>query len=447
MKKYLIALLILTAASVCVGREVGLTVFNNDRALVHDIRKIEFQKGIFTYDFTNIPWQIEPTSVRFHADKAAILEQNYEFDIVSADKIREKFIGEKIRLFFEDGSMQEGLLQPSGVGGLIIIDEQGGVKIVRTDKLMHYDFPHMPEDFVERPTLVWLLNSTAAGVRKAEVSYLTRGMNWHAEYVSLIEEKALSFTGWVSIDNRSGETFEEAKLKLIAGDVHMIDKKRVRRAMAQAADIYGAQGDEQFKEKSFFEYHLYTLQRRTTVKNNQIKQISLFPEAKVKYNKTYIYDIRYNASKIGVYLVFQNSKDSGLGMALPAGKVMVYQRDEDGSQEFIGEDLIDHTPRDEEVKILMGNAFDLVGERKMLESRQLSRYDREQDIQISLRNHKDTAVEIVVREHLYGYWTIFNNSHDYEKVDANTVEFKVKVPPHKPKEELLVKFTVRYSRL
>ena len=446
MKNLLIALLIMTAVSVSFSRDVSLTVFNNNRALVHDIRMIEFQKGIFTYDFTNIPWQIEPTSVRFHADKAAILEQNYEFDIVSVDKIREKFIGERVRLFFEDGSMLEGLLQPSGAGGLIIIDEQGGVKVVQTNKLMHYDFPHMPEDFVERPTLVWMLNSTEAGPRKAEVSYMTRGMNWHAEYVALIEEKALSFTGWVSIDNRSGETFEKAKLKLIAGDVHMVEPKRARDVRVMA-EVSGAQGHKQFEEKSFFEYHLYTLQRRTTVKNNQIKQISLFPEAKVKYNKTYIYDSRYSASKIGVYLIFQNSKDSGLGMALPAGKVMVYQRDEDGSQEFIGEDMINHTPRDEEVKILMGNAFDLVGERKILESRQLSRYDREQDIQISLRNHKDTAVEIVVREHFYGYWTIFNNSHDYKKIDANTVEFKVEVPPHKPGEELLVKFTVRYSRM
>lgn len=447
MRKLLILTLILVPVSALLGRDISLTVYNSNLALIHDVRMIDFKKGTFIHDFTDIPSRIIPTSVHFHADKVSVLEQNYEYDLASADKIRQKFIGTKIRAFKEDGTMFEGVLQPSAGGSLVLVDDDGKVLIIQSDKIVHTEFPRMPENFIERPTLIWMLNSASAGERKSEVSYLTEGMNWHAEYVAVTGQEKLSFTGWVSIDNHSGATFENAKLKLMAGDVHIVQPKAKRYERRVTGSAFMAEDTQapQFLEKSFFEYHLYTLQRPSTLKNNQIKQISLFPEAKVAFEQEYVFDTRLG-TKIKVYLVFKNSKKSGLGMPLPGGKIRVYQQDDDGTQEFVGEDLIEHTPRDEEVKILVGEAFDLVGEKVQVDTRTISPKVRELDYKIALRNHKDTEVEIIIREYLHGDWKIISSTHDYKKIDAYTIEFTVKTPPHKEDEETQVKYTVRFTR-
>jgi hypothetical protein len=446
MKPIIIFLISLFLTNLVFSGDLSITIYNNDRALVHEVREIDFAKGLFSFNFTDIPSGIIPTSVSFSADKVAIWEQNYEFDIASAQKIQEKFIGEKIQLFFEDGSMLEGALQSgSASGGLIIIDDEKRVKIISPDKLVHYDFPRMPENFVQRPTLIWLLNSETAGKRKAEVSYLTNGINWHAEYVAVVGEKALGFTGWVSIDNRSGAEYKEAKLKLIAGEVHTVEERRYGKGIRAGMVMEDMQAAPQFEEKAFFEYHLYTLQRPATVKNNQIKQISLFPEAEVKYEKKLLFQPTRGDNKVKVYIEYRNSAEAGLGMALPGGTVRIYQKDVDGSQEFIGEDRIEHTPRDEKVSLQVGNAFDIVGERIVENTRQLSRTEREEDIKISLRNHKAQTETVIVRENFWGNWKILNSTHPYEKINANQIEFKVSLPPHKENEETLIKYTIRYS--
>lgn len=440
-------IIILLAAGLATAGDVSITVYNNGNALVHEFRDIEVKTGVFEYDFISIPDKIDPTSVHFNAPGMDILEQNYEFDIASPQKILEKMAGQRIHIFFDDGTLVDGILQPAAGQDIIVKDSKNGIKIVRLNKAVHYDFMGMPEGFVDVPTLKWLLNSKVSGTKKAEISYLTGGLDWHAEYVAVAGGKELGFTGWVSIDNRSGHTFAEAKLKLMAGEVHMVEDRR-RFDGRGAVNLMSAEADmsKGFEEKSFFEYHLYTLQRPSTVRNNQIKQITLFPEAQVKYDKEYIFDARRGNKKIGVYLVFKNSKSAGLGIALPAGKVRVYQRDDDGSQEFIGEDMVEHTPRDEKVRLKIGNAFDIIGERKMTDSRQLGRYAHEEDIEVSLRNHKDEAVTVQVKERFYGNWEILKSTHKYEKLDAYTVEFKVDLPVHKEDQETLVKYTIRYNR-
>lgn len=446
MKKLLTIILIAIFLIPAFGaREISLTIYNQNLALVHDVRRIDFKKGVFSYSYSDIPSQIDPTSVHFHAGKVEILEQNYEFDLASVRKIMDKFVGETIRVFVEDGSMFEGELQTSP-DDIILVDKSGAVNVVRRDKIVHSEFPQMPENFVQRPTLIWTLKSEASGKRKAEVSYLTGGMNWHAEYVGVVKGKdKLSLAGWVSVENRSGAAFENAKLKLMAGDVHLVSVPTDgRRRFVQGTMALKAEA-QQFEEKEFFEYHLYTLQRPATVKNNQIKQISFFPETEVKCKRIYLYDQRKSNKNIIVSLEFKNYKSEGLGMALPAGKVRIYQEDEDKSLEFVGEDNIKHTPRDEKVSIQVGKAFDLVGERTVVDSRKIGRRDREDDVEIKLRNHKKEAVTITVRERFYGDWRITNPSHKYDKTDANTIEFKVDVPPHKPEEELIITYTVHYS--
>ena len=449
MKRLLLALLIgIIISGAGLSGEISLTVYNSNLALVHEFREIDFKKGVFTHEFTDIPALIIPTSVHFRGEGVYVLEQNYEYDLASPEKIVDKFIGEKIRAFTEQGEMFEGTLQPSGWGGFVLVDDKGKVLILEKTKLVRTEFSHMPPDFLARPTLVWQLEAKNSGKKKAEVSYLTEGMNWNAEYVAVTGGDKLGFTGWVSIDNRSGETFENAKLKLMAGEIHRIyERNKMTRIRAGAQMDYesATAGAAQFEEKEFFEYHLYTLQRPATLKNNQTKQISLFPEAMVDFERRYYFDSFENNPKVKVYLVFRNSESKGLGIPLPAGKIRIYQTDEDGSQEFIGEDTINHTPRDEEVKVMVGKAFDIVGEKVKTDTRQISRNIREEDWEIKLRNRKKEAVEIKVREYHSDYWEILSTTHKYEKIDANRIEFTIKTPPHKEGEELKIKYTVRYT--
>ncbi len=446
MKQIIYLMMVLLLAAAAFAGEISLTVYNNNRALAHEIRGMEVQKGIISYDFTDIPSELDPTSVRFKADGIEILEQNFEYDILSRDKILTKMLNGPIVVKMQDGSLIEGTLKCAfDYGGLTVEGKNGQVTMIATSQLDYYQFPQLPEGFVDKPTLKWLLDSKAAGSKNAEISYLTKGMNWHAEYIAVVKEKKIGFTGWVSIDNKCGKTFENAKLKLMAGEVNVVQERQNMRAKSEMVMYATSAGADQFQEKGFFEYHLYTLQRPATVRNNQIKQIALFSEAEVDYTKEFIYQASAG-DKVGVYLKFTNSKTAGLGMALPAGKIRVYQADDDGSQEFIGEDLIDHTPKDEKVKLQIGNAFDIAGERNVTDSRQLGKYDREEDIEIKLRNHKTIAVTVTVVENFYGNWDIRNETHTYNKINANTVEFKVDLPAHKEGEETVVKFTVRYSR-
>lgn len=449
MKTLISILLIIVTAPIIYGGEVSLTIYNDNLALVHEFRILDYKKGLSEYDFTGIPSRIIPTSVHFRADGISVLEQNYEYDLASTDKISQKFIGEVIRVFTESGEMYEGVLQPSDSRGTILIDSEGKVQVVRSDKIIHTEFPRMPENFLTKPTLVWQLESVKSGKNKSEISYLTEGMNWHAEYVAVTGREKLGFTGWVSIENNSGMEFTDAKLKLMAGEIHRAGRRDYMDnivTMAEAPRAVG--GAKQFEEKSFFEYHLYTLQRPATLKNYQIKQISLFPEAFAAFEQEYIFEAgrRSGAGNVQVFLKFKNSKKTGLGMPLPAGKIRVYQQDDDGSQEFIGEDWIKHTPRDEEVRIQVGEAFDIVGEKTTIDSRRISNQITEMDFEISLRNRKDEAVDVIVKEMFYGDWKILNSTHSFEKKDAYTAELKVNVPPHKDDEELKIKYTVRIKR-
>ena len=261
------------------------------------------------------------------------------------------------------------------------------------------------------------------------MSYLTDGVNWHAEYVAVVdpEDKQLNLSGWVSLENRSGATYKDAKLKLVAGDVHRVEPQPRYRAPMEKR-VLMAEAATQFEEKPFFEYHLYTLQRKTTVKDNQTKQVSLFPPAGVKAEKVFIFDGQRYEKKVRVHVEFKNSKRGGLGLPLPKGKIRVYKEDTDGALEFVGEDEIDHTPVDERVRVFLGNAFDLVGERVAKSSNRISDRAREEEIEISLRNHKKESVEIVVVERFYGDWKIERSSYPFVKKDATTAEWKVRIP-------------------
>jgi len=428
--------------------KVAITVYNQNLALVKDQRVLEFQKGINEIKFTDVASQIDPTSVHFKSldspERVVILEQNYQYDLVSSDKILEKYIDKKIEIKAKEEKTYRGKLLSFSSNSLTLRQENGGIRIVSRAEILDLFFPSLPEGLITRPTLVWLLDSDISGENETEVSYLTQGVNWHAEYVGVVDknDQNLEISGWVSIDNKSGATYTDAKIKLIAGEVHRVEEKRVFPALA---DVSAARREVAFEERPFFEYHLYTLKRLSTLKDKEIKQITLFPTRKVNVSKIFVYDGARDSRRVKVNLEFINSKEQGLGMPLPKGKLRVYKEDVDKSLEFVGEDLIDHTPKDEKVRVYLGDAFDVVGERKRTDYKKISEDVWEESYQIKIRNHKEEKIQVTVVEHLHFYtdWKITETNFDYIKKDAQTVEFKL---PIEKDGETVLNYTVRNVR-
>ena len=429
--------------SVAAQAGVQITIYNNDLALVKDGRTLDFKKGTFDLSFTDVAAAIDPTSVAFtvtdQPKTVTLLEQNYRYDLVSSEKILQKYLDRPIQVLTRQDKMLEGALLAFDAGTLTLRTADAGIRIVNRDQIADLSLGELPQGLITRPTLVWKLNSDVAGPIPAEVRYLTGRIGWHAEYVATVsaDEDRLDLAGWVSIDNRSGATYNDATVKLIAGDVHRVDARQPPMMMEKAMM---AAADGGFTEKQFFEYHLYTLQRPSTLSDNEIKQIALFEPARVTARKLLTYDGASYGSKVRVTMEFQNSAAAGLGIPLPAGKIRVVKADTDGSLEFVGEDAIDHTPKDEKVRVVLGNAFDVVGERNPKDHRQITRNTSEDDLEIVLRNHKSAAVTVVVVEHFWGDWTITQSSASHVKKDARTAEWTIDVPKD---GEVKIQYTVR----
>lgn len=432
------------------ARSLALTVYNQDLGVVTEQRRLRIPAGTGWVRFRDVPARIDPTSVHLRAAdgrELTVLEQNYEYDLVSSEKILERYLDSAVKVILEEGRLYEGTLL-SARGGSLVLGDTGadeGIVILSREKVTDIQFPALPQGLITRPTLAWLLSAPAGDAeREVAVSYMTGGMNWHAEYVAIVaaDDRAMDLGAWVSVENRSGASYPDAQLQLVAGDVQRVREAKILplgRSMAMDSQAPGAG----FAEESFFEYHLYTLERRTTLRDNETKQISLFDPTVCEVTKLYECNPRRDGRKVRVVLEAENSEATGLGLALPAGKVRAYKRDSGGRLQFIGEDRIDHTPRDEKLRISVGKAFDLVAERTELDTRKLGPRTREADIEIELRNRKeDEHVTIVLQEDLSGYWEIRQTSHEYEQKSATRIEFSVSVRPGKTET---VTYTVRYS--
>ncbi len=423
----------------------ALTVYNQDLALVKEVRKIELEKGANLVKFSDVASSIDPTSVHFKSltdpDGVAILEQNYEYDLSSPMKILEKYLDRNVSILAKGENLHEGTLISFKDGDIVLMGVDQ-IRIVKLETIENIQLQQIEGvELITKPTLVWLLESDKAGEHSGEISYLTSGIEWHAEYVAVVgkDEKKTELGGWVTIDNRSGTDYKDAQVKLVAGDVHRVKEKLEFRR--RRFEVMAKVAVPQFEERAFFEYHLYSLDRKTTIKDNQIKQLSLFPNTEVESRKVYYYDGTRDDKKVKVKLEFKNSEKAGLGMALPGGKVRVYKKDVDEALEFIGEDKIDHTPLDEEVRLILGDAFDVVGERIVANRRKITDRIYDEDVGITLRNHKDEDIEVVVVEHIWGFWEIPKKSHDFKRKDAQTLEFKV---PVKAGGEEKLQYTVRH---
>jgi len=442
---------------------VEVTVYNRNLGLIKELRNVSVPAGRGELLFMDVANQINPVSVRIkplsNAADFSVLEQNYEYDLISHYKLMEKYIGKEIKLLdrneYKDSRRTvKAVLLSMNDGEVYKIDNEiylghPGIKVL----------PEIPGNLISRPTLSWIYTNRIAREYRLEVSYLTGGMNWNADYVLMVPDDSKassSLSGWVTLDNQSGADYEDAKLKLVAGEVNRVQTGRsgvagigygAVRAMALSAPA------PEFAQSQMFEYYLYDLQRPATLRNNQSKQISLMEAQGIKVEKEFLttpfmYSLgRIDGSAVkqpvAIYFTFKNSKENKLGDPLPAGTVRIYTADVKGTRQFIGEDRVSHTPRDEDVRLRVGEAFDIVVERTQTNFTQRTSRQVEIDWQISIRNRKAEDVTVRVQETAGGQWEIRESSHKHEKVDASSFRFDV---PVKKGQEAAVKYKIRVDR-
>lgn len=422
--------------------EVSITVYNQNFGLVREVRNVDVGTGRLALELRDVASTVQPATVAIKAGAPGalrVLEQNYRHDLLSPQTLLAKYVGRKIKVYRYDEKLgtetpfdAEVLSVANGVvlkiGGEITFDFKG-----------RFAFPDVPPNLIAKPTLVWLLDSQQAK-QKIEVTYLAGGMTWSADYVMVVDDKdsGADLRGWVTLVNQSGASYPNAKLKLVAGDVQRVSGDDVSRDEAEYSKKAEDKDTGGFREEAFFEYHLYTLEQPTNVLDNEQKQVTLLNAGGIKVDKRLVfngqpgyYRGRYGQvqsnQKVSVFLDVENTEKNHLGIALPKGVVRVYKADRSGAQQFIGEDRIDHTPRDEKVRIKMGEAFDVVGERKQTGYTVLGDCSSESAWEISLRNHKGDAVEVEDVEPIGGDWTIVQSSQPYTKKDAHTFTFAVKI--------------------
>lgn len=368
-----------------------------------------------------------------------VLDQNYEYDLMSEDAILNKYLGKKIKL----QQWGQDLAKKETVDATLLSNNGGQIYQVGNEIYLGHPgtkiLPSLPENLVAKPTLTWNFMNKSAKPQQLEVSYLTGGIGWKADYIVTLakDDAALDLSGWVSIDNQSGAAYKNARLKLIAGEVNRVQESYPAPKMMMMRGAVADMAAQQFEEKAFFEYHIYDLQRKVTVKDRQTKQINLLEAQGVSAQKEmlvygtsnyYLYGMPGQAQKqdVNVYIKFKNSKENRAGMPLPEGTLRVYKKDTDGSLQFVGEDRIEHTPKDEEVRVKIGKAFDVVAERKQTNYERISDRIHESEWEVVIRNHKQEEVTIGILEPLYGDWKVLKNSHPYQKLDAGTLRFDVK---------------------
>jgi len=368
-----------------------------------------------------------------------VLEQNFEYDLVSTDKLLQKYLDEEIEAMTKDGTGYRGKLLGTA-GGLIIQEKDGSTIIVSRDQVKEIRFPSLPEGLITRPTLMWLLRAQKAGRQDVEVAYITGGIGWHADYVLSLspDDTHADLDGWVTVNNGAGMIFKQARLRLVAGELHKAKKRPMPRVVYEKTVAAAA---PHVKERPLFEYHLYEVQRPVDIKNNQTKQIEFVTSKGITVEKRFVLDSRRSfwsyagdtqKAKVQVQIRFKNKKEIGLGIPLPAGKVRLYKEDVDGSKQLIGEDRIDHTPKDEEIVLTAGNAFDIVGQRKKTNEKVLGKRARQETREIEVRNHKDKPVTVHVLERLnsWGEWEIVSETVGHKKINASTIEYVLSIKPN-----------------
>lgn len=430
-------------------QSVALTVYNDNLALVRDVRRIGLEAGLNRLALREVSGQMRPETAQLRSlsrpGSLKLLEQNFDFDLLTPAKLLEKYVGRTVRVVKTNPATGAETVESATV-----LSANAGVVLRIGDRIetglpgrIIYD--GVPDNLRERPTLVSELESAAAGTQLLELSYLSGGLSWKADYVAELgaADDALDLNGWVTLTNRSGTSYPNARLQLVAGDVHRVQDE-LRMAAKALAGVARPAPESQMAQESLFEYHLYTLQRPTSIADQQTKQVALLNAARVPATKELVLqgsDYYYRSSagsigrklKVGVFVQFENRESAGLGLPMPGGIVRVYKKDSAGDAQFIGEDRIDHTPKNEKVRLKLGDAFDVTAEKKQTDFRRREPANRasyvyESAYEIVLRNAKKAAATVVVREPIPGDWKILEESAPHAKVAAGTAEWRIVVP-------------------
>jgi hypothetical protein len=430
------------------SKNVSVTVYNQNFGIVREVRNLTLKDGINYLRFEDVAEKIDPTTVSFKSltapDSVAVVEQNYQYDVLNAATVLNKSVGKKmtVKHYSSDGRATTDtgvLLAPPHQAANLMIKTDGGVVLNATGEV---EISELPSGMVPKPSLLWKLMCQKAGEHSGEIAYQTVGLNWHCDYVATVDgaETKTDLNGWVTIDNKSGASYKHAALQLLAGDVNLAKHANGNFEHTDRYTFFPS--PPLFQEQSFSEYHLYTLNDRPDLNDKETKQISLFNADNIGAKKKYIFDSETalyipvsesddeRLQKVAVKLEVQNSKDNGLGMPLPKGRVRIFKKDKDGALQLIGEDDIDHTPVDEKVRLKLGDSFDLVALHK--ETNRIAASNKNKHLrasyEITLRNHKKTDVTIDCIEHVSGQWKITDSSRPYVKKSAKIFEFTVPVP-------------------
>jgi hypothetical protein len=427
--------------------ELGVTVYNSDLALVRDVRNLQLRQGGSELRFMDIAATVNPATVHFRSlsepSRLSVVEQNYEYDLLEPEKLLRKYVGRDVTLVRMRTT--NGTTAEEEVRARLLSFNNGPVwqingEIVTGLHADHIRFPELPGNLYSRPTLIWTLDNTGGARHRVEASYLAGKLSWNADYVLTVgrDDKSADLDGWVTLTNNSGTPFNNAKLQLVAGDLN-----RVRRELRDAVQEYSRAAQvaaaPPMAQESFSEYHLYTLARKTTINNNETKQVSMLEGTAVPVHKRYVVDGQafYYRNRqhpgapikdaVGVYYQFKNEQKAGLGMPMPSGTVRVYQADSIGGVHFVGEDHIAHTPKDETLKLRIGSAFDVICERNQTDFKKIASNLYEFEYEITLRNHKATPITVEVNEPIASDWTMIRSSHEYTKTAAWAAQFNVPV--------------------
>lgn len=427
--------------------DLAVTVYNSNIALIRDVRQLTLPTGDFRLKFMDIAATVNPATVHFRSlsdpEKLAIIEQNYEYDLLEPAKLLHKYVGKEITLersYFENNTTKREQFKAT-----LLSDNNGTVWRVGNDIITNlavesYHFPEVPANLYDRPTLLMSVENSGAGKQQVEASYLAANLSWNSDYVLTVgrDDRAADLDGWVTLANNSGTAFHNARLQLVAGDLNRLPAASGMLMRAQAATDMVTK-EKQFQQESFSEYHLYSLGRRTSVEDKETKQISLLQGSGIPVEKVFVvngqnfyYHNQYNPGSpqkdpVMAFYKFKNEEKAGLGMPLPAGNLRVYQKDSKGGVLFIGEDHIDHTPKDETVTVHIGNAFDIIAERKQTDYKRIDTHVWEMEFEITLRNHKDAAVTVEVNEPIGGDWEMLSSTYKFTKTAAWAAQFRVPV--------------------
>jgi hypothetical protein len=428
--------------------DLAVTVYNSNIALVRDVRQLTLPAGDFRLKFMDIAATVNPATVHFRSltepEKLSVLEQNYEYDLLEPAKLLHKYVGKEVTLV---RSYQEnGTTKREEIKATLLADNNGPVWKIGNDIVTGmysegYRFPEVPANLFDRPTLLMSLANSGARKHQIEASYLASNLSWNADYVLTVarDDKAADLDGWVTLANNSGTAFHNARLQLVAGDLNRLPDRGRGDVLEMRAMAKAAPAPQNFQQENFSEYHLYTLGRRTSVEDKETKQISLLQGSAVPVEKVFVVNGQnfyyHNQSNPGspqkdpvmVFYKFKNEEKTGLGMPLPAGNLRVYQKDSKGGVLFIGEDHIDHTPKDETITVHIGNAFDVVAERKQIDYKRIDTRVWEMEFEITLRNHKDTPITVEVNEPIGGDWDMLSSTYKYTKSAAWAAQFRVPV--------------------